>query len=82
MEKLKIHPREKNANRFAIKRAERLFQELPTVLRAELDMYLDVFEAALDSQDPNEIESVRSQLEMFLSAHDPIDDDSDEYENP
>ena len=82
MEKLKIHPREKNANRFTIKRAERLFQELPTVLRNDLDMYLDMFEAALNSQDPNEIETVRSQLEMFLSAHDPLDDDSDYYEEP
>ena len=78
MEKLKIHPREKNANRFMIKRAERLFQELPSMLRDQLDMYLDVFESALDSQDPNEIESVRSQLEMFLSVHDPVDDGSDD----
>ena len=81
MEKLKIHPREKNANRFMIKRAERLFQELPTMLRDQLDMYLDVFESALDSQDPNEIESVRSQLEMFLSVYDPLDDDSDDHED-
>jgi len=80
MEKLKIHPREKNANRFMIKRAERLFQELPSMLRDQLDMYLDVFESALDSQDPNEIESVRSQLEMFLSVHDPVDD-SDDHED-
>ena len=44
-------------------------------------MYLDVFESALDSQDPNEIESVRSQLEMFLSVYDPLDDDSDDHED-
>jgi len=75
MEKLKIHPREKTANRFAIKRAERLFQELPSFLRDQLGMYLDVFESALDSQNPNEIEEVRNQLEMFLSVHDPLDDD-------
>ena len=81
IERLKIHPREKNANRFMIKRAERLFQELPTMLRDQLDMYLDVFESALDSQDPNEIESVRSQLEMFLSVYDPLDDDSDDHED-
>ena len=80
MEKLKIHPREKNANRFTIKRAERLFQELPTVLRADLDMYLDMFEAALDSRDQNEIDTIRSQLEMFLSAHDSLDDDFDDDE--
>ena len=74
MEKLKIHPREKSANRFAIKRAERQFQELPSMLRDELGMYLDAFEAALDSQDPSEIDDVRTSLEMFLSAHDPVDD--------
>ncbi len=78
MEQVKTHPREKNANRFMVKRAERLFQELPTMLRNQLDVYLDVFEAALDSQDPNEIASVRSQLETFLSVHDPDDDDADD----
>ena len=36
-------------------------------------MYLDAFEAALDSQNPSEIEIVRQQLEIFLSVHDPID---------
>ena len=75
MEKLKIHPREKTNNRFAIKRAERLYQELPSFLRDELGMYLDVFESALDSQNPNEIENCRIQLEMFLSLHDAVDDD-------
>ena len=78
MEKLKIHPREKTANRFAVKRAERLFQELPSFLRDELGMYLDAFEAALDSQNPSEIEIVRQQLEIFLSVHDPVDDSHNE----
>ena len=77
MEKLKIHPREKTANRFVLKRAERLFQELPSFLRDQLGMYLDVYEAALESQNPSEIDEVRQQLEMFLSVHDALDDDSD-----
>ena len=77
MEKLKIHPRETSANRFAIKRAERLYQELPSFLRDELGMFLDTFDLALDSQNPAEIEDCRKQLEMFLSVHDPIDQDND-----
>ena len=77
MAKLKIHPREKTANRFVIKRAERLFQELPSFLRDQLGMFLDVFESSLDSQNPQEIDEVRNQLEIFLSVHDRIDDDSD-----
>jgi molecular chaperone HscC len=76
MAKFKIHPREKTANRFVLKRAGRLFQELPSFLRDQLGMYLDVFESALDSQNPQEIDEVRNQLEIFLSVHDPIDDDS------
>lgn len=78
MEKLKIHPRENVANRFVLKRAERLFQELPSFLRDQLGVYLDVFESALESQNPQEIEEVRTQLEMFLSVHDPIVEDADD----
>lgn len=83
MEKLKIHPRETGANRFVLKRAQRLYQELPSFLRDQLGMYLDVFEMALDSQNPAEIESVRGQLEIFLSVHDGGDGDAeDQDEDP
>lgn len=73
MGKLKIHPRDKMTNRFVLKRAERLFQELPSFLRDQLGAYLDIFETALESQNPQEIKEVRLQLEMFLSVHDSDD---------
>lgn len=78
MQKLKIHPRDKTANRFVLKRAKRLFQELPIYLREQLDMYMDTFEMALESQNPQEIDEVRQQLEIFFSVHDTQDDNSSE----
>ena len=81
MDKLKIHPRDTTRNRFVLKRAQRLFQELPTMLRDDLGMYLDAFETALDEQNPQMVEDIRRQLEIFLSAHDSSDgDDSDDDE--
>ena len=78
MSKLKIHPREVSANRFLLKRAERLFEELPSMLRDELGSLMDYFENSLDSQEPDDIEVARQQLEIFLSVHDPLDDDEDD----
>ena len=75
MESLKVHPRSKTKNHFILKRSERLFQELPVVLRNELSMHMDLFEAALETQDPNRINLVRQQLEAFLNTYDrPVDD--------
>lgn len=71
MQALKIHPREDSANRFILKRAERVYQELPAVLRDQLSYAMDLFESALDQQDAEQIEHYRGQLELFLSANDP-----------
>jgi len=70
MAKLKIHPREKEENKFIIKRAERLFQELPLGLRRELEFYLNSFESAMESRDVQQIDGTRQQLAVFISAHD------------
>lgn len=70
MQSLKVHPREESANRFAIKRAERMFQELPVLLRRQLEQLLDYFESAIEQQEVEEVESARKELLMFLSAHD------------
>ena len=78
MQKLKIHPRETTANRFLLKRAERVFQELPSMLRDQLGHLLDYFEHAMDSQEPADIEIARKQLELFLSANDLLSDDLEE----
>ncbi len=70
MAKLKIHPREQAENKFLMKRAERLFQELPLGLRRDLEIYLDSFESAMESRDAQQISGTRQQLSLFLSAHD------------
>jgi molecular chaperone HscC len=75
MAKLKTHPRDEEANRFVLLRAERLFKELPTELRSALGALLDGFEAALGKQDPAVIERHREELERFLSLYDPRADD-------
>ena len=78
MQKLKIHPREVVVNRFVLKRAERVFQELPSMLRDQLGQLIDYFEHSLDSQEPADIEVARNALEMFLSANDATDLEPDD----
>ena len=71
MEKLKTHPREDVANRFLLRRAERVYQELGSDLREFLGQLIDGFEGALSLQDPVAIESNRQALEEFLERADP-----------
>ncbi|MBN9123090.1 MAG: Hsp70 family protein [Planctomycetes bacterium] len=70
MAKLKTHPRDEEANRFVLLRAERVFEELPSELRDVLGRLLDGFEAALAGQDPAVIARHREALERFLAAYD------------
>jgi molecular chaperone HscC len=70
MAKLKAHPREETTNRFLIRRAERVFQELPQEGRMVLGQMLDGFEAALEMQDKEAIERHREALQAFLERHD------------
>jgi len=83
MEALKSHPREESVNRHLLRRAERLYQELPLDLRDRLSGLLDGFESALSLQDAELIERHRQALEMFLSAFDSSDkaDDEDQDES-
>ena len=68
MSKLKTHPREHAKNRFLIKRAERVYRELPLHDRDALSELLDGFEEALDHQEAASIEQFRNALEEFLDA--------------
>jgi molecular chaperone HscC len=79
MAKLKTHPREEQANRFLLRRAERLYEELPREDREALGRLLDGFEAALALQDPEVIARHREALEEFLELHDEnaVGDDED-----
>jgi molecular chaperone HscC len=70
MAKLKTHPREEAVNRYLLRRAERLYQELGTDDRQRLAQLLDGFEAALGIQDADAIQSNREALEEFLSRYD------------
>jgi molecular chaperone HscC len=84
MAKLKTHPREESANRFLLKRAERIFQELAQEGRLILGELLDGFEAALEMQQPEAIERNRQALQEFLdryeTGHDrPFDDEMDDW---
>jgi molecular chaperone HscC len=70
MAKLKTHPREEQANRLLLRRAERLYQELALDKREELGRLLDGFEAALALQDAAVIARHYEALAQFLSLHD------------
>jgi molecular chaperone HscC len=70
MAKLKTHPREEAANRFLLRRAERVFRELSREGRDLLGQLLDGFEAALGMQDAEAIARHRQALEAFLDRHD------------
>ena len=78
MQKLKTHPREETANRFLLRRAERVFQELSLDERALLGRLIDGFEEAIEIQDMEAIERHREALRLFLDRHDPssLDDSS------
>jgi molecular chaperone HscC len=86
MQQLKTHPREETTNRFLIRRAERVFQELSLDEREVLGRLLDGFEGALEIQDADAIERHRQALQEFLDRHDagynddaPESDDDDRF---
>ena len=66
MQALKQHPREDANNRFLLKRAERVYQELPLLERHILSEMLDAFEAALESQESELIALHRAPLGDYL----------------
>ncbi|QDT65549.1 Hsp70 family protein [Calycomorphotria hydatis] len=82
MKELKFHPREETQNRFLLKRAERVYVELPLDVRNQLDDYISVFEDALERQEAGDIEVSREALRQFLDHFDPQEDSNseDEYE--
>lgn len=71
MQELKKHPREDEVNRYLLKRAERVYQQLELTVRDYLDKLLDAFESALESQDKAQIELARKFLSQFLEEVDP-----------
>lgn len=80
MQAIKRHPREETENRFLMKRAERVYKELPLIEREMLANILDGFEESLDLQETEAIEEFRSQLELFLSRFDDTDQEESSSE--
>jgi molecular chaperone HscC len=64
--KLKVHPRDDMANRALIARAERLYEERLGDTRATIGRALSILTAAIERQQPDEIEAARQALSTLL----------------
>jgi molecular chaperone HscC len=63
---LKVHPREQQANLAVLARAARLYEEHTADARREIGVRLLAFKAALETQEPRQIESARRFLGELL----------------
>lgn len=63
---LKIHPRDQTANRAALARAERLYEQTLGQVREFVDMHTKAFVAALETQEPRTVEAARERLTTAL----------------
>jgi molecular chaperone HscC len=79
MQALKTHPREETANRFLLRRAERVYQELPLLERQLLSEMLDGFEEAMNNGEAETIERFREALAKFLKQFDPGSDEDGQW---
>jgi molecular chaperone HscC len=66
LQPLKVHPRDSFANRARLERTNRLFTELIGPSRDELTFHVDRFEAALESQDGEAIQTAGLYLDNFV----------------
>jgi molecular chaperone HscC len=67
---IKVHPRDQDANRAALARAARCFEQLLGEERAGVSQWITQFEAVLERQNPREIDASRVAL---LQALDTVD---------
>jgi molecular chaperone HscC len=65
---LKVHPRDGEANRAALARAERCWQDALGEKREYVGQLIAQFQAVLETQDPRQAEQARQQLEEALDA--------------
>ncbi len=68
LQELKFYPRENLEYQRLARFCERVIGELPEAQRAQLDMSLDVFEAALNSNDFEQVEAAKLHLLTTLSS--------------
>ncbi len=78
MQSIKIHPREESQNRLLLRRAERVFQELPMGERQYLEELLTGFEQHLDTGDKAGIERFQKSLSEFLEHVDGEQSETDD----
>lgn len=67
---LKIHPREKEENKFLLLKGERIYEESLGMKRAQVERVLREFEHALDSYDPDRIAEAKREFVEFLEQLD------------
>jgi molecular chaperone HscC len=78
MQDVKRSPREETANRYLLRRAERVFKELPLMEQHELGELLDGFETALEMGEKDVIGRFFDALKEFLDLREaPEDEGSD-----
>lgn len=70
---LKIHPREKEENKFLLLRGERIYEESLGMKRIQAEQVLRRFEHALDSYDAEQIADTKRELIEFLEQLDEWD---------
>ena len=63
---LKIHPREQEANKLLLLRADRMYEESIGDTRKLLEHEINQFEDVLNKQNPSEISSAREAFKEFL----------------
>ncbi len=66
LEKLKIHPRDKEENRAVLSRAERLYEESLGEIRQFIGEEISLFVGALDTQDSHLIAEANKRLTKVL----------------
>ena len=64
--RLKLHPREEDANRAVVERAKRCYESRLGEMRAYVGQLLSQFEGALDTQDPKRVAAAREEIVKAL----------------
>jgi molecular chaperone HscC len=67
---LKLHPRERDANKYLLDKAERYYKITTGEIRRRVSFALNEFEAALDSQESRAVSSQADSLKKLLAAID------------
>lgn len=67
---LKIHPRDKEENKFLLLRGERIYEESLGMKRVQVERVLRNFEQALNSYDGEKIAEAKKELIDFLEEAD------------